>query len=384
LLGRSQTSYEKPRNQWNDARKAVDRMSAGTFPFESVKSWFQISGGMKFSRFASGIGTNTYLDPFAWDENQEFYQFLGWQIHERVRYLFWTCQLMGEKSDDNILRSWREPLRNLYYFAKFPRECYVGEGNIVDVLYEGSRIWVLFDGNGGTGNLWLQGIKNGCDFFHAHFMDPSDPRRKDGSYLKSKRHPKLKDKSHGAHWCQFGQNRRVTTFATSGSYGNILYIATPDGVFCIGDNYNQMCNHTQPQGKWLNWTEVNTSAFEGVAVKQMYAEGSHLWFLLADGRIFSKSGTWQRYWDKWVMAERFKEVTSTNEIVDMMVHGDSIVLVSRTGSHYHRGIAPTNCIWTRNKGKAFNGTTGGWNEDMDLCDGVANDLGYISDADLWL
>merc|ERR1712113_117353 len=315
--------------------------------------------------------------------NQEFYQYLYKDIQTPVKYLFQTCHEMGYNFE-NLDTTYTYPpdnRRNLFYFVKFPRECYVGEGNIVDVLYYGGNTWVLFDGNGGTGNLWLRG---NCHGFHERIFDPSDPRVQDGSYLDTKRHPKLKDKKR-VDWCQFAQNRRVTTFEVA---GNMLYIATPDGVFCIGDNYGQLCNHTHnPYNNplWVNWTKMNTSAFDGVGVAQMRMLRGSLWFLLTDGRIFQYGRL------HWVMEEKFKEITSTNEIVDWIIQtrsgsGYEVILVNRTGSHYHRGSAPTNCITTRDEHQAFNGSSI-YNRDTEklvLCDGVANDLGYLSYADLWL
>jgi len=370
--------WDTDRSQWSDRRTAVDRMSAGKFPLESLNTWFKISNGHKFSRLSSGMGDKVNRYSFAWDENQDFYQFIGSEFDDSRKpewMLFRTCRDMIDNMTnfDTTLPDTTVQMgqNDIYDFVKFPRECYVGEGNIVDVQYAGMEIWMLFDGNGGTGNLWLRGS---C-YHHEMFLDPS---KRDGSYLESKRHPKLKDKKNGGSWCQFGQNRRVTTFTVS---GNTLYIATPDGVFCIGDNYRRMCNHTR-QADWLNWTEFNTSAFDGVEVAQMYAPAS-LWFLLTDGRIFN----YHMY--TWEMEEKFKEITSTNEIVDLIIQNENIILVNRTGSHYHRGSAPTNCIWTRMDSRPrigeFNGTSNiNYPEELVLCDGVADDLGYISDADLWL
>merc|ERR1712113_16348 len=61
--------WDRPQNK--GLKNAVDRMTAGTFPFESVNAWFQ------FSRLSSGIGNYANWMPFAWDDNQDFYQFLG-------------------------------------------------------------------------------------------------------------------------------------------------------------------------------------------------------------------------------------------------------------------------------------------------------------------
>merc|ERR1712083_837834 len=96
-------------------------------------------------------------------------------------------------------------------------------------------------GAGGNGNLWGGGggAGRGVGHYHSQFMDNNDPQ-----YRESKR-GKFTD------WYQFGQNRRVTTFEVilGGHWtGGTLFIATTDGVYCIGQNDKGLCSPKNDTG----------------------------------------------------------------------------------------------------------------------------------------
>jgi len=366
------------------AKESIVNRTSGLFPFQSVVPWIKMPGNLRFSRLSSGIGMSVAERPVAWDTNQDFYVWIGRHWDGDIDFsLFHPCYELNISTDELDYTFFTKPIgrraSNVYEFTKLPRECYVGEGNIVDVLNTRKEIWVLFDGDGGTGNLWAYGA---CSYHNNFITNRSDPLFQ--SYVNSKRPHKFGNTTNTyRRWCQFGQNRRVTTFTI---YGLTLFIATPTGVYCIGNNHGKLCDPLGSHNHHVNWTEVNTSAFHGVPVKEIYSASTTIVFLLMDGRIFMISAH-----TRGKMKEIFKEITSTNEIVDMAVspqgpwrNGNGHwILVNRSGSHYHRGWGPVTCAWSRDSKREF--TTDYRyiisNESVNLCD---NDMGYMKDDDLWM
>merc|ERR1712087_403310 len=100
----------------------------------------------------------------------------------------WQLETPVEDLDTNYM--WHNTAQRDYNtsgtmeFVKFPRECYPGKGNIVDLKVTTFHIWLLFDGEGGNGNLWGGGggFGRGVGHYHSQFTDNNDPQ-----YRESKR-----------------------------------------------------------------------------------------------------------------------------------------------------------------------------------------------------
>merc|ERR1712083_102722 len=334
------------------------------FPYQSVSAWLKMSATANFSRITSSMGNARTL--FAWDDAQDFWLYFGFNIDKHFfESLFSSCDVKDQGDHIKALYAGRDPLMT---FLKFPRECYVGKGNIVDIFHCGHGcMWVLYDGDGGNGNLW--GLNAGS--YHYSFIPKNDPQYK--TYPETKKGKKR--------WYQFGQNRRVTTFALLGD--RCLFIATTDGVYCIGPNTYFLCSPEHDEDKSLNWTKVNTTSLTA-PVTRMFPHGRGMAFFLKDGSIFVLDvHTDERKQRYTVMTEYFKEITRTNEIVeffgfwpgDRFYHDTTkeVILLNRSGSHYHMGVGGMTCDFSRDS-----------TEQLTLCDGVADDLGYIDESVLYL
>jgi len=369
-------------------QNTVTKLSGGIFPHQTVSPWLKTSGNTHFSRiYTKDIvhpGSQEKI-PFAWDATQDLWVYFGLKIHPTKAFypsFFSSCtQLETPVEDLDTNYTWDNPAgrdtdnSGTMEFVKFPRECYPGKGNIVDVRVNRFHIWLLFDGAGGNGNLWGRG---GAGHYHSQFMDNNDPQ-----YRESKR-GKFRD------WYQFGQNRRVTTFEViPGNHwtGGTLFIATTDGVYCIGQNKNGLCSPKHDTGTHLNWTKVNTSSFTAPVRRMYYGsfdKDYKMTFFLKDGSIF----VLDNYHRTARMTEYYKEITRTNEIVDFWVKGEdnlfastqNVMLLNRSGSHYHKGEGPQTCDFSRDSNKQFNAV----HRSFTLCGGVADDLGYIDDRVLYL
>lgn len=370
----------------------VNNSGSGNFD-NGPDHWHKASGNTIFTRISTGHNPGFTRAPylFAWDANNDFYIYfdtIGFLRGNRITDSIFTsffrwCSFVADKGDEYNERKywwWRKPYEGYQVksgeFFKWPRECYPMQGNVVDVfIYQAYQGFLLFDGNGGTGNLWSFGA--------IEYQGSFGPWEQWEPY-----------KASNSWFLQWGRNFRVTTMTHS---GDTLYVSTrDDGVWGIGRDRDNLIYPLPRKPDSMNWTKmVNQSVLTAPIRKMMYAHQKGIFFLLENGDVWYREKPWfdARYDNpdstRWIQRPEWIDAGFLGKVIDMHNTYNNAIFIDHDGSHSHFGESPLNCIWERFQGLSgssenLNGAQFLWpvgpkfSHGVEKCEG-SGDMGQIND-----
>jgi len=330
----------------------VNNSGSGNFSDNGPDFWHKASGNTIFTRISTGHNPGASSAPylFAWDANNDFYIYFDpinflrrHPITESIfKSFFKWCRFVADRGDEYNKREywwWSKPYAGYQIrsgeFFKWPRECYPMQGNVVDVfVHHAHQGFLLFDGNGGAGNLWSFGAIDYVGAFGTHEEWKSFT-------------------SEVNHFLNWAPNFRVTTMTHS---DNTLYVSTrDDGVWGIGyDRENLIYPLQRGKPDYTNWTKmVNQSVLTAPIRKMMHTRHKGIFFLLENGDVWYREKPWfdARYDNpdssRWIQRPEWIDAGFLGNVIDMHNTMNNVIFIDHDGSHSHYGQSPLNCIWER-------------------------------------